>query len=205
VVELHVHGGRAVAGALADHRERPQLRFIEKNCVQCGLCAGPCPESAITLVPRLLLAGNGPHHAQLVARTQRLGIGAFVTFLGPQPNHELPHYHAVSDMLVLPSTDHETFGIAACEAMGCGRPVVAAHTGGLPEVVRHGETGLLAAPADATALADAIGTLLGDAALRERMGTAAAEWVRAMFTWDRVVGRVLHSYETALATGAGRE
>jgi ferredoxin len=44
------------ASALQDHTERPQLRFIEKNCVQCGLCAGTCPENAITLSPRLLLS-----------------------------------------------------------------------------------------------------------------------------------------------------
>jgi ferredoxin len=44
------------ASALQDNAERPQLRFIEKNCVQCGLCASTCPESAITLQPRLLLS-----------------------------------------------------------------------------------------------------------------------------------------------------
>jgi glycosyltransferase involved in cell wall biosynthesis len=145
--------------------------------------------------PRLLLAGDGPHRASLAERAQRLGIAERVHFLGPQPNHELPRYHAASDMLALPSTDHETFGIAACEAMGCGRPVVAARTGGLPEVVRDGETGLLAPPADAVALADSIGALLEDPALRERMGAAASVWVREMFTWDRVVTRVLTYYQ----------
>ncbi|MCU0925048.1 MAG: 4Fe-4S dicluster domain-containing protein, partial [Hydrogenophaga sp.] len=44
------------ASALQDNAERPQLRFIEKNCVQCGLCATTCPENAITLQPRLLLS-----------------------------------------------------------------------------------------------------------------------------------------------------
>lgn len=51
--------GACPANALADNVERPQLRFIEKNCVQCGLCATTCPEDAITLVPRLLLADGG--------------------------------------------------------------------------------------------------------------------------------------------------
>ena len=51
--------GACPAGALADNPERPQLRFIEKNCVQCGLCASTCPESAITLQPRLWLADGG--------------------------------------------------------------------------------------------------------------------------------------------------
>ncbi len=51
--------GACPAAALLDNAERPQLRFVEKNCVQCGLCAATCPEDAITLVPRLLLAGAG--------------------------------------------------------------------------------------------------------------------------------------------------
>ena len=45
--------------ALADNPEKPQLRFVEKNCVQCGLCASTCPEQAITLQPRLWLADGG--------------------------------------------------------------------------------------------------------------------------------------------------
>ena len=51
--------GACPASALADNAERPQLRFIEKNCVQCGLCETTCPEDAITLVPRLWLADAG--------------------------------------------------------------------------------------------------------------------------------------------------
>ena len=51
--------GACPEGALADNPDRPQLRFIEKNCVQCGLCASTCPEQAITLEPRLLLADAG--------------------------------------------------------------------------------------------------------------------------------------------------
>ncbi|HEX7439399.1 MAG TPA: 4Fe-4S binding protein, partial [Caldimonas sp.] len=51
--------GACPEAALADNPDRPQLRFIEKNCVQCGLCASTCPEDAIVMEPRLLLAGAG--------------------------------------------------------------------------------------------------------------------------------------------------
>ena len=51
--------GACPQSALADNADRPQLRFIEKNCVQCGLCATTCPEDAITLQPRLWLADGG--------------------------------------------------------------------------------------------------------------------------------------------------
>jgi ferredoxin len=56
--------GACPEAALADNAERPQLRFIEKNCVQCGLCAATCPEHAITLEPRLLLADGGKARKQ---------------------------------------------------------------------------------------------------------------------------------------------
>ena len=56
--------GACPEAALADNADRPQLRFIEKNCVQCGLCASTCPEDAITLEPRLLLADGGKARKQ---------------------------------------------------------------------------------------------------------------------------------------------
>jgi ferredoxin len=52
------------SAALADNADKPQLRFIEKNCVQCGLCASTCPEDAITLQPRLWLADGGKARRQ---------------------------------------------------------------------------------------------------------------------------------------------
>ena len=56
--------GACPEGALIDNPERPQLRFIERNCVQCGLCETTCPEDAITLAPRLLLADAGKARRQ---------------------------------------------------------------------------------------------------------------------------------------------
>ena len=56
--------GACPEAALADNADRPQLRFFEKNCVQCGLCASTCPEDAIRLEPRLLLADGGRARAQ---------------------------------------------------------------------------------------------------------------------------------------------
>jgi glycosyltransferase involved in cell wall biosynthesis len=159
------------------------------------------PSSAAALrqpAPRLLLAGDGPHRPSLERRARELGIAERVRFLGPIANADLPRYHAASDAFVVPSTDHETFCIAACEAMACARPVVAARTGGLPEVVRDGETGYLVPPGDARALAERIGALLDDAALRARLGAAGREWTLRMFTWEKVVERVLGSYERAI-------
>ncbi len=148
--------------------------------------------------PYLLLAGEGPHRANLEARAARLGIADRVRFLGPVPHTDLPALHAISDLFVMPSTDHETFCLAACEAMSCARPVVAAKVGGLAEVVRDGETGLLAPPADPAALAERIATLLSDAGLRQRMGVAGRAWTLEMFTWEKVIARMLACYQRVL-------
>ena len=148
--------------------------------------------------PHLLLIGDGPHQASLKRRTAALGLSDRVTFAGTQPHAELPRYYAIADAFVVPSTDHETFSIASCEAMSCQRPVIGTRVGGLPEVVRDGETGYLVPPGDAAALAERIGALLGDSATRLRMGAAGRAWTLEMFTWDRVIARMIACYEQVL-------
>ena len=79
-----------------------------------------------------------------------------------------------TQIAVVPSTEPESFGLVAIEAMAAGVPVVAAAHGGLLDIVRDGETGLLFEPRSASALADALGRLIGDAPLRARLGEAGA-------------------------------
>jgi D-inositol-3-phosphate glycosyltransferase len=146
----------------------------------------------------LLLIGDGPHQASLVRRTAALGLSDRVTFAGPLLHAELPRYYAIADAFVVPSIAHETFSIAACEAMSCQRPVIGTRVGGLPEVVRDGETGYLVPPGDAAALAERISALLEDSAGRVRMGAAGRAWTLEMFTWDRVIARMLACYAQVL-------
>jgi glycosyltransferase involved in cell wall biosynthesis len=94
---------------------------------------------------------------------------------------------------VVPSIWPEPLSLAAVEAMACGRPVVASATGGLPDAVIHGETGLLVAPGDAGALREALCTLLSDRALCRRMGEAARRHAR-LFTASMVIGRIEQVY-----------
>jgi glycosyltransferase involved in cell wall biosynthesis len=148
--------------------------------------------------PHLLLIGDGPHQASLQRRAAALGLSQRVTFAGPQPHAELPRYYAIADAFVVPSIAHETFSIASCEAMSCQRPVIGTRVGGLPEVVRDGETGYLVPPGDAGALAQRIGALLADPVTRARMGAAGRAWTLEMFTWDRVIARMLACYQQVL-------
>jgi glycosyltransferase involved in cell wall biosynthesis len=94
---------------------------------------------------------------------------------------------------VVPSLCPEPLSLAALEAMACGRPVVASATGGLPDAVIHGETGLLVPPGDVGALREALCTLLSDPTLCRRMGEAARQRAR-FFTASMVIGRIEQVY-----------
>jgi glycosyltransferase involved in cell wall biosynthesis len=90
---------------------------------------------------------------------------------------------------VLPS-HVENMPISVLEAMAAGVPVVATRVGAIPEVVEHGVTGLLVAPGDARALADAIATILADPAQRERMGEAGRARAERHYSVDQVMPRL---------------
>jgi glycosyltransferase involved in cell wall biosynthesis len=105
-------------------------------------------------------------------------------------------------MTLLPSIVPEASPTVALEAMACGRPVVASRIGGIPEMVRHGETGLLVPPGDAPSLAAAIRALLRDQEGRKRLGENGRERVKA-FQAGTVVPRIEAVYQQ-VATGRAR-
>jgi len=149
---------------------------------------------------RLAVVGEGP------LRDEVERAGARVRALGRLPRERLPALYAAADALVVPSiptaTFREPWGLVANEAMLQGTPVIAtdavgAAAGGL---VNHGRNGLVVPAGDAAAVAGAIGTLLGDPGLRERLGVAARADVAGFSeeAWVAGVGRAL------AAVGAGR-
>ena len=95
----------------------------------------------------------------------------------------------------------EGFGVACAEAMSYGRAVVASDVGGLRDLVRDEETGLVVPPRDPDALRAAIHRLLGDAELRARLGVAAREHVRGLCDWRRITEATVAVYRSALARG----
>jgi len=108
------------------------------------------------------------------------------------------------DVLAFPTAPElgEGFGLAALEAMAAERPVVATAVGALPEVVAHGQTGIVVPPGDRGQLADALVRLARDPGLRARLGAAGRERARTEFSIDRMIGRTLAVYEEALPRAA---
>ena len=133
------------------------------------------------------LSGDGSYRARLEARAARAGMPDRILFLGHRP--DIARLMTASDVIAVPSI-RESASYAAMEALLLNRPVVASRTGGLPDTVQHGETGLLVPPGDAPALSEAIGQLLGDPATRDRMGRLGRERVRERFDIKRTVDQV---------------
>ncbi len=143
----------------------------------------------------LVLVGDGPLLASAAATP---GARA----LGPLPRADLPVAYAAASFAVVPSIPtprfREPWGLVCNEAMHQGRPVVASETVGAVAggLVRGGSNGLVVPAGDAVALAGAIETLLGDEALRERLGAAAREAV-APYTYDAMLAAFARAIETA--------
>jgi glycosyltransferase involved in cell wall biosynthesis len=121
----------------------------------------------------LLLAGEGPEREGLERRSRELGLDGRVRFLGPQTRRTVLELFRAADASIM-SSSWENFPHTVVEALAVGTPVLATATGGVAEVVSHGENGLLVAPGDAPALGAAIARFLADAELRARLRAAAA-------------------------------
>lgn len=132
-----------------------------------------------------LVVIGSPRPGGRVARTiERLGLAPVIRCVSGVSDQELARLYGEAEVAVVPSL-YEGFSLPAIEAMACGVPVVATTGGALPEVIgADGETGVLVPPDDPGALATAIGRVLDDAALRERIGRAGRERVVSRFTWQ---------------------
>jgi glycosyltransferase involved in cell wall biosynthesis len=121
---------------------------------------------------RLLVVGDGPRRA-CVEETFGAIDPTRVRFLGALPPERLAACYAATDLMVWPAIN-EAYGMALLEAQAAGLPVVAGRTGGVPDLVRDGSTGLLTPIGDETAFADAVAALLADPERRRAMGREAA-------------------------------
>lgn len=153
---------------------------------------GPQPRA------RLIVAGDGPERKALEAKVQQIGLGQAVQFLGWVGERERNALLNRAAVVVIPSRWQEPFPLVALEAAWMGRPLVAAQAGGLPEAVRHGQTGLLVEPENSQALAQAVLQVLCNPELARRMGCAGRQLAQERFDVDRYVRDYCALYRSLL-------
>lgn len=143
----------------------------------------------------LLMIGDGPDRERAQNMARELGVLGSVHFLGKQESIEV--FMSCADCFLFPS-EYESFGLAALEAMSCEIPVVASATGGLPEVIKDGETGFLAPLGDVDMMAEKALRVLRDDALAQRIGKAARSVVHEKYLPGAIVPMYEEVYENAL-------
>ena len=151
------------------------------------------------------LVMGGDLVGKAVVPVERVNGHYRVRFLGGIGDRDLPAFYNLASVYVGASRRAERlgvegFGISLVEASACGLPVVAGNSGGVPDAVRDGETGVLVPPEEPAAFADAICRLLADPAAARRMGQNGRRAVETYFNWDRVV-RDLRDVEAQAVSG----
>ncbi|WP_280306985.1 glycosyltransferase family 4 protein [Nocardia neocaledoniensis] len=144
----------------------------------------------------LVIAGGGPYEVKLRALADALGVSDSVVFTGRVPSGELAAHHTLADVFAMPcrtrgaGLDVEGLGIVYLEASATGVPVVAGSSGGAPETVREGETGLVVHGRSVEQISDAVVELLTDRDKAAAMGAAGRAWVEENWHWDRQGARL---------------
>lgn len=192
--------------------ERPRILFTGRLIQRKGV------EYLIRAMPRILqscpaileITGDGDQRAQLEALTRSLGLEDSVRFLGFVGNGELDSLYAGCDAYVNPSIvddngDTEGLGVGPIEAFCHGRPVVASAVGGIPDVVKHEQTGLLVPEKDPEALALALLDVVRDPARATQLAATGLQFARSHFSWDRIIDRLEGVFREAItASRQGR-
>ncbi len=155
------------------------------------------PDVYFLIVGGTLFREHQGYEAVLQRLANELNIGHRVIFTGFR--RDMPRILAAINLFVS-AAEAEPFGRVLLEGMAMAKPIVATRTGGNPEAVVHGETGLLVPPGDPKALAQAIISLLSDAQRRETMGNAGLKRVTQLFSIERHIGEVEKIYESLLNT-----
>ncbi|NNJ11298.1 glycosyltransferase family 4 protein [Chloroflexales bacterium ZM16-3] len=146
---------------------------------------------------RLLIAGTGGYLDELQGQAEAAGLNGRVRFAGFLSDEERDKIYRVADVAVFPSL-YEPFGIVALEASAAGCPLVVSDAGGLAEVVRHGETGLIAPAWNVDALAAAVLECLRSPERAATRADAALAEMRRHYTWDRISESTITIYKRIL-------
>jgi phosphatidylinositol alpha-1,6-mannosyltransferase len=180
---------------------RTSLKLAEKKVIVCvaRLVHRKGQDRLIEAMPEilsaipnahLLIVGEGPYRQQLVKRVNQLKIEDAVTFVGRIGYEQLPEYICAGDLFAMPSRSRfwglevEGLGISYLEASACGLPVIAGNSGGAPDAVDEGKSGVVVSGIDNDAIAKAVVKFLNDPEISKTMGGYGRKWVVEKWRWE---------------------
>ncbi len=152
---------------------------------------------------RMVIAGDGPHRAELQTAVIDMKLDRAVSFTGVVSDADLPSTMAATDAFVVPSL-YEPFGMVALEAAAAGAPLAVARTGGLNEIVKPGVTGVTFAAKDTAALAEAVSGLLADEPAAQQMAARAKQMLHRRYAWPAIAATTAAAYRAAIAASPGQ-
>jgi glycosyltransferase involved in cell wall biosynthesis len=175
-------------------------RFVEKKGFEVLIEA----LGRLTVPFRLRIVGDGPLRARLEHAADMHGVADRIDFCGALTHQALPAAYAAADAVVVPSVqdaggDRDGLPNVVLEAMACGRAVVASRVAAIPSAVSDGDSGLLVAPGDATALGAALERLAAEPRLRSRLGDAGRARAERDYRLAACTDRLLACLEAAYA------
>ena len=186
-------------------RERHALGDAPVICCVSRLVARKGQDMLIRALPaiagavpdvKLLIVGVGPYESTLRQLAASTGVQDRVVFAGAAPYRELPAYFRAGNVFAMPCRlrwfgfDVEALGAVFLQGAAVGRPVIAGDSGGAPEAIIPGQTGLVVDPHSPESIAAAITPLLLDPVRADAMGKAGAEWVHTEWTWEKLASRL---------------
>ena len=180
---------------------RTSLKLAEKKVIVCvaRLVHRKGQDRLIEAMPEilnaipnahLLIVGEGPYRQQLVKRVNQLKMKDDVTFVGRIGYEQLPEYICAGDLFAMPSRSRfwglevEGLGISYLEASACGLPVIAGNSGGAPDAVDEGKSGVVVSGVDNDAITKAVIELLRDSDSSKKMGVYGRNWVVEKWRWE---------------------
>jgi glycosyltransferase involved in cell wall biosynthesis len=188
-----------------DAREEPRLPNVPILLTVARLVKRKGTKYLVQAMPRILrriptamlvIAGDGPERCELEGEVRRLNLNGSVVFLGKVTEDRLIGLYRTSDVFVLPAIvdldgNTEGLGVVLLEAMSMQKPVVASRVGGIPEVIVHGQTGMLVEPGKPEELANAVTYLLRNEHTSAVMGERGRQRIEQIFDWNIIASDFL--------------